>query len=77
MENKIKDFLKTEIIGDPKIEIENNEDLLGGGLMNSMGLMRLIAFIENDFGFKIPPQDMVIDHFRDIEAITDYIKTKK
>lgn len=68
-----KDLLDSD--ADTEITIE--DDLLNSGLIDSLGIMRLIAFIENEFDLKIPPQDMVIENFMSVEAIVAYIQKVK
>jgi acyl carrier protein len=75
-ETLIKHILE-EIIADPEEELMADDDLLNSGLIDSLGIMRLIAFIENEFGMKIPPQDMVIENFMSVEAIANYIQKAK
>jgi acyl carrier protein len=70
-------YILEEIIADPKEELMTDDDLLNSGLIDSLGIMRLIAFIENEFGMKIPPQDMVIENFMSVEAIANYIQKAK
>ena len=42
------------------------------GLVDSIGVMRLVAFIEEESGVKVPPEDVVIEHFENIFAIANY-----
>ena len=45
-----------EILNKTVIDVEETEDLLVGGLVDSMGMMRFIAFIEKQFALKVPPE---------------------
>lgn len=63
--------------GQSNTPLSAGDDLLGSGLVDSMGMMQLIAFIENKFEFKVPFEDMTIDNFMTVEAITDYVGQKK
>ena len=57
-------------------ELELQDDLLGGGILDSLGMMKLILFIETEFDTKVPPQDMVIENFMSVSHIIDYLKNK-
>ncbi len=61
--------------GRADLEISAKDDLLGSGLVESMGMMRLIQFIEDEFNFKVAPEDMTIDHFMTVEAMVNYIES--
>jgi acyl carrier protein len=63
------------LVGKGEIELSPEDDLLGSGLLDSMGVMRLVAFIEENFNVKIPPQDIVIENFMDVKAITKYVES--
>lgn len=54
-------------------ELEATDDLLGDGILDSLGMMKLILFIETEYTIKIPPQDMVIENFMSVDHITNYL----
>ena len=62
--------------GKGKIELSPEDDLLGSGLLDSMGVMRLVGFVEETFNIKIPPEDIVIENFMDVKAITNYVESQ-
>ena len=68
----IQDNLLT---GKGKIELSPEDELLGSGLLDSMGVMRLVGFVEETFNTKIPPEDIVIENFMDVKAITNYVES--
>ena len=68
----IQDNLLT---GRGEIELSPEDDLLGSGLLDSMGVMRLVGFVEETFNIKIPPEDIVIENFMDVRAITNYVES--
>ena len=68
----IQDNLLT---GKVEIELSPEDDLLGSGLLDSMGVMRLVGFVEETFNIKIPPEDIVIENFMDVNAITNYVES--
>jgi len=71
----IINFIKEELhSGRSELEIAPTDDLLGSGLVESMGMMRLIQFVEEKYKFKVAPQDMTIENFMTVEAITNYIE---
>lgn len=78
MSNKIINYIKEEILNNTEdITIEVDEDLLGSGLIDSLGIMKLIQFIEKSYEVKIPPEDMTIENFISVEAIETYLEQLK
>lgn len=55
-------------------EITEEDDLLGSGILDSLGMMRLILFLENEFDVSIPPEDMTIENFMTVSHIRTYLK---
>ncbi|NNE67916.1 MAG: acyl carrier protein [Pyrinomonadaceae bacterium] len=78
MKQQIRDFVQKTLIGDLKAgELSTSENLLGGGLIDSLGVMQLIAFVEDEFDLSIPTKDMVIENFESIDAVCGYIGRRK
>lgn len=47
------------------------------GVLDSLGLMQLVAYLEEEFNVDIDDQDMVADNFKDISRITALIQSKQ
>lgn len=56
--------------------LEATDDLLGGGILDSLGMMKLITFIEETFNIEVAPEDMVIENFMTVENVCEYISSK-
>lgn len=77
MEETIISFIKTHLLDDGfDDELLADDDLLNGGLIDSLGVVRLIAFIEETYSVKVPPQDMVIENFVSVQAVVEYLNSK-
>ena len=72
----IKHIRENLLSGKGEIELSPEDDLLGSGLLDSMGVMRLVGFVEDSFKIRIPPEDIVIENFMDVKAITAYIESQ-
>ena len=72
------EYIKNHLLGGQNdIQLADGDDLLGSGLVDSVGMMSLIAFIENRFELKVPPQDMTVENFMTVEAIGNYLSERK
>ena len=64
-------------IGDELLEeegpITDDENLLADGMVDSLGMLRLVSFIEESYDFRVPPADFTIENFRTIETIVAYL----
>ncbi|WP_340106995.1 acyl carrier protein [Rhodohalobacter sp. 8-1] len=77
MIQRIKAYILSDIASDADLSISNDDDLLGSGIVDSMGIMKLVAFIEDEADVKIPPGEIVIENFINLNAIEQYLKTKQ
>jgi acyl carrier protein len=51
--------------------------IIEAGLVDSLGLFRLIAFIEDEFRVKIEPDEVLLENFGTINAIAALISKKR
>ncbi|EJR73572.1 hypothetical protein ORN01_21855 [Bacillus cereus] len=70
----IEEFIKDEIFMDESIDsIPGDLDLITTGVLNSLGIMKLIDYIENLKKVKFKGEDIVIDNFSSINKIVKFI----
>lgn len=70
----ITGFIRGELLGGRDTVIDPDENLFTSGLVDSVGIMRLIAHLESSLDRKIPPTDLVPDHFRTINVMAAYLE---
>lgn len=56
--------------------VNEDDSLLGRGIIDSLAIMELTAFIETTFGIKIGDSDLVPENFDSLSAIKRYIEAK-
>ena len=72
-QQRILDFVAGELVGGEQGALGAGDDLLGSGRIDSLGVMRLVDFLEREFEVAIPPADVTIDHFMTVERIDAYL----
>lgn len=70
----VKEYVEQELLNGKSVA--DNDELLLNGLIDSIGVMRLVTFIEQKCGISIPPEDVTIDHFANLLAIDAYIQDR-
>lgn len=65
-------FISQDLLDSEEL-VAFDENLLSDGMVDSLGMLRLIAFIEAEFGIRVPPQDFTIENFRTINVLGDYL----
>lgn len=58
-------------------QIADDENLLLSGLLDSLGVMSLVAFLEQEYGFKVPFDDVIIENFMTIDAVDAYVASRR
>lgn len=75
MQKIIIDYIENDLLsGQGDIKLTADEDLLTTGLIDSLGIMKLLAFLEETFDVKVPAEDMTIENFMTVELMTNYLK---
>lgn len=71
----VKEFIVTEYIpGTPIEEIPSSYDLLDTGVVDSLGLLRLIAWVEEQYGIAVDDVEVSPQDFRSVDAIREFIE---
>jgi acyl carrier protein len=74
VESQLTKYITEEIaIGRPK-DIQPDDDLFGSGILDSLGILQLVMFIDERFSISVPDEDLVFENFSSISAITKYIE---
>ena len=73
----IRDYIRHDILNDPEASIAPDEDLLLSGLLDSLGVMRLVSHLESSCALAIPPEDVVLEHFGTLNRIHDYLSSRE
>lgn len=70
----IKAYLSKEFF--KGAEVTDDQDLVFGGAIDSLGVMRLVAFVEESFGISIPAQDITISALETPQAVMTYVQSR-
>ena len=77
MQQEIIHYIKTELLGQPELDLTSDEDILTTGLIDSLGIMRLIAHLEERYKITVPAEDMTIEYFMTVDAISEYVAARQ
>jgi acyl carrier protein len=74
----IKQFVIDEFLPDMSVEqLSSDDDLLANGIIDSLGLLKVIAWLEHRFQLAIDDIDLSPDSFRTIAAINSFIENTR
>ncbi|MCC6607390.1 MAG: acyl carrier protein [Anaerolineae bacterium] len=69
----LKDYIRKELMNGANGDLDESENLLAAGIIDSLGILRLVSFVEEKFGIEVPDEDVTIDNFQSVKSMTDYV----
>ena len=76
MKELICDFIVKSFHID-KEEIQYNVPLISSGIIDSVQMLELVAFVEKEFGITVDLDDTSLENFDTIDKLVDFIKRKQ
>jgi methoxymalonate biosynthesis acyl carrier protein len=73
-QTKIKEFLSRFFKNQ---DLQPEVDIFALGFVNSLLAMQLVAFVEKEFAIRIGDEDLDLDNFRSIQAISNLVARKQ
>lgn len=77
IDEQLRKFLAENFILDNEgADIDSNESLTQAGVLDSMGVLELIMFIEERFGVAIPDEDTLPENLDSVSRIVTYVSKR-
>jgi len=73
----IKTFIRTELIYDDEKDFDEDTNLIERGIIDSMSLVRLISFIEENYEIQVQDEDIVPENFSSLNKISSFIAERR
>ncbi|GHO60134.1 acyl carrier protein [Ktedonobacter robiniae] len=70
---RLKQYFITEVLDGKDIGLDESTPLLEWGVINSLEIVRLLGFIQQQFGVEVPADDITAEYFSSLLSITDLI----
>ena len=63
-------FIEEEIVDeDDRVEISHDDPLIERGIIDSMAVMQIVTFIEEETGLRIPDSEVLLENFESVSAV--------
>jgi len=59
-----------------KNQVKNSDHLLESGMLDSQGVLEVVAFIEQEFSISVADDDLVPQNFQTIDRIAAFVQSK-
>ena len=76
LEKEIRNFIEENFILDGNDNLSSEDSLLEKGIIDSTGVLELVAFIEENYNFKIKDEELVPENLDSIKSITKFIQER-
>jgi acyl carrier protein len=70
----VAEYIKNEIMRNKNAKLDYDEDLLSAGILDSLAILQLVAYIEKALGVQVPDEDVVYDNFKSVNALVEYLQ---
>ena len=79
--NAIKDTVKrfilsTSLPGESPDNLRGNTPLQTSGILDSLAMLGLVSFVEQEFGIELDVYDTSVDHFNSVDQIASTVAHK-
>jgi acyl carrier protein len=78
IETKIKDYIaKNLLFSEEGYTYADEVSFLQEGIIDSLGVMELVEFVQKEFGIKVEQTEVTPENFDSVAKLAAFVKTKK
>jgi acyl carrier protein len=74
-QSALLEFIKQDLMKGRPSAISVEDDLMSAGILDSLSLLQLVTFIEEQFGINVPDEDVLYENFHSIKVLSEYLGT--
>jgi acyl carrier protein len=74
--DRLKDFVYKKFPLAKKQSVKNSDPLLDSGIIDSLGILDLVAFIEKEFGVHVSDEELMPENFQTVDALAAFVQQK-
>ena len=57
--------------------VQDEQSLLGGGLIDSLGILEVVTFLEKEFGFVVSDEELLPENFESVRSLSNFVQQKR
>lgn len=70
----LREFIRQEILHGRAVPLDDGDDLLSAGILDSLGILKMVSFLEERFGLTVPDEDVVFENFQNVRVMAEYVE---
>lgn len=72
-QDSVREDLTEFLCQHTKKDVTPDVDLFAAGLVSSLFALELVVHLESTYGLAIPPEELKLDHFRTVTAMSELV----
>jgi acyl carrier protein len=76
VKDKVKTFIRENFLFDNSAQIEDDDSLLEKGIIDSVGVLELVLYLEEEYGVKLEDEEVIPENLDSIANIDNLIRSK-
>ena len=76
IKKQVRDFIVANFLYGQERTLENHDSFLQEGIVDSTGVLQLVAFLEETYGITIEDEDLTPENLDSISNVTAYLCRK-
>jgi acyl carrier protein len=78
IEAKLKSYILEEFLqGEDPNELQPSTELMTTGILDSIGTLKLVTFLENEFGVQLEPHETDAEYLNTVGLIANLVVSKR
>ncbi len=74
--NSTRDSIAAFIVGSVGSDVGDDDDIFELGLVSSLFAVQLVDFIEREFRIVVDNEDLELENFRSVSALSEFVGSK-
>ena len=75
--DRIREYITKQFPLARKRNLHIDEPLLENGILDSLGMLDLVTYLEEEFGISVDDEELVPDNFQTIERLAAFVSQKQ
>ncbi len=74
---RIRSFIVEHIPKARQLNVQNEDELIETGLLDSLGILDVVTYLEEEFALSVSDEELIPENFQSISTMATYVHMKK
>lgn len=77
IQEQLRDYITSQFLFEQNQKtLGFDDDLLNQGIVDSMGILQVVNYMEEKFGIHVNDEEIIPENFRSLRTLTDFVMQK-